>query len=130
MGTVTTTNHPLRKEVVRTPTPFSIPTTKKMFANNASSAAFVQNPTRVVDGRRIQHQQKRSTTNKTAADFGTPAYEKMVKTCIKQDLTWKEPAEKWEALLEELAFGTEESAKKAEVIEPEKLASGIAATTA
>ena len=65
-----------------------------------------------------------------AADFGTPAYEKMVKTCIKQDLTWKEPAKKWEALLEELAFGTEESAKKAEVIEPEKLASGIAATTA
>ena len=55
-------------------------------------------------------------------DFGTPgAYEKMVKTCIKQDLTWKEPAKKWEALLEELAFGTEESAKKAEVIEPEKL---------
>jgi len=65
-----------------------------------------------------------------AADFGTPAYEKMVKTCIKQDLTWKEPAKKWEALLEELAFGTEESAKKAEVVEPEKLATGIAAVTA
>jgi hypothetical protein len=54
----------------------------------------------------------------------------MVKTCIKQDLTWKEPAKKWEALLEELAFGTEESAKKAEVVEPEKLATGIAAVTA
>ena len=65
-----------------------------------------------------------------AADFGTPAYTKMVKTCIAQDLTWKEPAKKWEALLEELAFGTEESAKKAEVIEPEKLATGIAAVTA
>ena len=65
-----------------------------------------------------------------AADFGTPAYTKMVKTFIAQDLTWKEPAKKWEALLEELAFGTEESAKKAEVIEPEKLATGIAAVTA
>ena len=39
------------------------------------------------------------TCEAAATDFGTPIFEKMVKTCIKQDLTWKEPAKKWEAML-------------------------------
>jgi len=37
--------------------------------------------------------------------FETPAYKKMVEACIKQDLTWKKPAQKWEGVLEELVYG-------------------------
>merc|ERR1711966_539108 len=37
--------------------------------------------------------------------FKTPAYKKMVEACIKQDLTWKKPAQKLEGVLEELVYG-------------------------
>ena len=51
-------------------------------------------------------------------DYTTPTYEKMSATCISQDLSWAEPAKKWEGVLEELYFGTPEGAKKAEVVVP------------
>jgi granule-bound starch synthase len=41
-----------------------------------------------------------------AADvFGTPAFEEMVNNCIHQDLSWAEPAKKWEGVLEEVRTG-------------------------
>jgi granule-bound starch synthase len=50
--------------------------------------------------------------------YPTPKFAQMVKTCINQDLTWKEPAKKWEAVLEELFFLEDQSTKKGEVITP------------
>jgi len=41
--------------------------------------------------------------------FETPAYKKMVEACIKQDLSWKKPAQKWEGVLEELVYGPSQS---------------------
>jgi len=51
------------------------------------------------------------------------AYTKMVKACIGQDLTWKEPAKKWEAVLEELVYGKAEKSqvKKQSVAVPTDL---------
>ena len=63
-----------------------------------------------------------------SADYTTPTYEKMSATCISQDLSWAEPAKKWEGVLEELYFGTPEGAKKAEVVVPTAKADQIAAT--
>merc|ERR1711939_920769 len=50
--------------------------------------------------------------------YSTPKYTTMSKACIGQDLTWKEPAKKWEAVLEELFFGEDKGAKKDEVEAP------------
>lgn len=36
--------------------------------------------------------------------YATNDYPQMVKACIAQDLTWSKPAQKWEGILEELAF--------------------------
>jgi|TARA_B000000475_G_scaffold26885_1_gene20843 granule-bound starch synthase len=63
-----------------------------------------------------------------AADYGTPLYTKMSSTCISQDLSWAEPAKKWEGVLEEMYFGTPEAVKKAEVVVPIAKADAIAAT--
>jgi granule-bound starch synthase len=41
--------------------------------------------------------------------YETPKFKKMVEACIKQDLSWKEPAMKWEGVLEEVMFGGEET---------------------
>merc|ERR1719503_57588 len=43
-------------------------------------------------------------------------YTAMSATCISQDLSWAEPAKKWEGVLEEMYFGTPEAVKKAEVV--------------
>ena len=52
------------------------------------------------------------STIKRATDvYATPAYPKMVKACIGQDLTWKKPAQKWEGVLEELMFGSAQSSQ-------------------
>ena len=64
-----------------------------------------------------------------AADYNTPVYTKMSSTCISQDLSWSEPAKKWEATLEEMFFGTPEGKKKSEVVVPIAKADAIAATT-
>jgi len=45
------------------------------------------------------------TCKEAIAVYDTPAYPAMVKSCIGQDLTWKKPAQKWEAVLEELMYG-------------------------
>eukprot|EP01026_Neomeris_dumetosa_P011892 TRINITY_DN1420_c0_g1_i1.p1 TRINITY_DN1420_c0_g1~~TRINITY_DN1420_c0_g1_i1.p1 ORF type:complete len:615 (-),score=145.10 TRINITY_DN1420_c0_g1_i1:281-2125(-) len=42
---------------------------------------------------------------RAAEVYKTPLYQKMVNNCINQDLSWKKPAIKWEAVLEELKFG-------------------------
>lgn len=42
---------------------------------------------------------------RAAAAFGTPLFEEMRDKCIGQDLSWEQPAVKWEAVLEELMFG-------------------------
>merc|ERR1719231_549038 len=60
------------------------------------------------------------TCARAAETYGTEEYFAMSKSCIGQDLTWKEPAKKWEGVLEELYFGDAESSatKKAEVKKP------------
>jgi len=46
-------------------------------------------------------------------------FQKMVKTCINQDLSWEQPAKKWEALLSELKYPSQEvKAKKESVAIP------------
>ena len=62
-----------------------------------------------------------------AADYATPVYKKMSATCISQDLSWKQPAKKWEGVLEEMFFGTPEATKKAEVVVPVAKADELAA---
>lgn len=59
-----------------------------------------------------------ATMARAAQVYGTPKYREMVSKCINQDLSWKEPAKKWEAALEELSFGQDKSAKKAEIQVP------------
>ena len=41
-----------------------------------------------------------------AATYGTPSYTKMSATCIGQDLSWRKPAAKWEAILEEMMYNS------------------------
>lgn len=43
-----------------------------------------------------------ATCARAAEVHGTQAYKTMSATCIAQDLSWKEPAKKWEAALEEM----------------------------
>jgi len=62
-----------------------------------------------------------------AADYATPVFKKMSATCISQDLSWKQPAKKWEGVLEEMFFGTPETTKKAEVVVPVAKADELAA---
>jgi granule-bound starch synthase len=42
------------------------------------------------------------TMIRAAATVGTPVYTEMSKNCIKQDLSWAKPAQKWEGILEEV----------------------------
>jgi granule-bound starch synthase len=59
------------------------------------------------------------TISRAAQVFGTPQFEEMVTSCIKQDLSWAEPAKKWEGVLEEVVHGSAEgSVKKGEVQVP------------
>jgi len=51
--------------------------------------------------------------------YGTEAYTTMSKKCISQDLSWAEPAKKWEATLEEMnTFSGEATLKKESVETP------------
>lgn len=59
--------------------------------------------------------------------YGTPKYREMVKACIAQDLSWSQPAKKWEAVLEEVVKGcTKAPAKKASVPTPVQKAAPVA----
>jgi granule-bound starch synthase len=42
---------------------------------------------------------------RAAETYGTPAYSAMRDRCIAQDLSWAQPAKKWEAVLTELKYG-------------------------
>lgn len=42
------------------------------------------------------------TILRAAEVYGTPAYKAMRDRCIAQDLSWSQPAKKWEAVLTEL----------------------------
>ncbi|PSC71300.1 GBSSIb [Micractinium conductrix] len=62
------------------------------------------------------------TMLRAAETYGTPAYKAMRDRCISQDLSWAQPAKKWEAVLTEMKFGPgptpEASADKAAVTTP------------
>lgn len=59
------------------------------------------------------------TMSRASQVFGTPQFEEMVVNCIKQDLSWSEPAKKWEGVLEEVVSGNGTgTAKKGEVSVP------------
>lgn len=45
------------------------------------------------------------TILRAAQTYGTPAYAAMRDRCISQDLSWSQPAKKWEAVLTELKYG-------------------------
>lgn len=49
--------------------------------------------------------------------YGTEAYTAMSKKCIDQDLSWAEPARKWEATLEEMNTSSGEAKAKKESVE-------------
>lgn len=65
---------------------------------------------------------------RAAQTYSTPAYAEMVRNAISQDLSWKKPAEKWEAVLEELKFGVANTPsskpKKDAVITPKQKVDG------
>ena len=56
-----------------------------------------------------------------AAVYGTPTYSKMSATCIGQDLSWRKPAAKWEAVLEEMMYNSGYGKKNAVVTPKENL---------
>lgn len=62
------------------------------------------------------------TILRAAETYGSPAYTAMRDRCISQDLSWAQPAKKWEAVLTELKYGPgptpEASADKASVTTP------------
>ena len=64
-----------------------------------------------------------------AATYGTPTYGKMSSTCIGQDLSWRKPAAKWEAVLEEMMFNSGYG-KKQMVVTPKEDLEGAKTTAA
>eukprot|EP00854_Cymbomonas_tetramitiformis_P016379 gene16379-19440_t len=56
------------------------------------------------------------TCKRACEVFSTPKYAAMVKECISQDLSWKEPAKKWEGVLETMLMPSEESSNKKESV--------------
>ena len=69
---------------------------------------------RVVDAAAVA-----ATVVRAVEVYGTETYGAMSKKCISQDLTWAEPAMKWEAVLEEMnSFSAEATIKKESVSTP------------
>jgi granule-bound starch synthase len=64
-----------------------------------------------------------------AAAYGSPAHTKMSSTCIGQDLSWRKPAAKWEAVLEEMMFNSGYG-KKQMVVTPKEDLEGAKTTAA
>lgn len=61
------------------------------------------------------------TCKRACEVFLTDKFTTMVENCIGQDLSWKEPAKKWEAMLENMISPSDESSvKKAEVVTPKE----------
>ena len=63
-----------------------------------------------------------------AAVYGTPTYAKMSSTCIGQDLSWRKPAAKWEAVLEEMMYNSGYG-KKNQTVTPKEELEGVRVTT-
>ena len=63
-----------------------------------------------------------------AAVYGTPTYSKMSSTCIGQDLSWRKPAAKWEAVLEEMMYNSGYG-KKNKTVTPKEELEGVRVTT-
>jgi granule-bound starch synthase len=60
-----------------------------------------------------------ATVSRASQVYTTPKFKEMVRACINQDLSWAQPAKKWEAVLEEVYKGcTAAPAKKASVPTP------------
>jgi len=59
-----------------------------------------------------------ATITQAAQLYGSSKYRDMSLKCISLDLSWKEPAKKWEAVLEELTFKDSKAVKKSEVRVP------------
>ena len=55
--------------------------------------------------------------------YGTPTYSKMSSTCIGQDLSWRKPAAKWEAILEEMMYNSGYGKKQRVITPTEELVS-------
>mmetsp|Transcript_4754 Transcript_4754/g.5525 ORF Transcript_4754/g.5525 Transcript_4754/m.5525 type:complete len:621 (+) Transcript_4754:57-1919(+) len=53
-----------------------------------------------------------ATCTRACEVFGTPQYTAMSAACIAQDLSWSKPAQKWEAVLEELTGASAETSQK------------------
>ena len=62
-----------------------------------------------------------------AAVYGTPTYSKMSSTCIGQDLSWRKPAAKWEAVLEEMMYNSGYG-KKNQTVTPKEELEGVRVT--
>ncbi|KAK3284170.1 hypothetical protein CYMTET_8165 [Cymbomonas tetramitiformis] len=61
------------------------------------------------------------TCKRACEIFPTDKYVTMVKNCIGQDLSWKEPAKKWEGVLEEMMHPSEAAtSKKGQVVTPKE----------
>lgn len=50
------------------------------------------------------------TVSRAASVFATPVFKDLVHNCIDQDLSWKKPAKKWEAVIEEVLDGSNSAA--------------------
>ncbi|XP_010940833.1 granule-bound starch synthase 1, chloroplastic/amyloplastic [Elaeis guineensis] len=59
-----------------------------------------------------------TTVKRARASYGTPAFAKMIQNCMAQDLSWKEPAKKWEQLLLSLEVAGSEPGLDGEEIAP------------
>jgi len=53
-----------------------------------------------------------ATCKRAVEVFGTVKFQKMCEACISQDLSWTEPAKKWEGVLEEMMSPSAESFQK------------------
>ena len=62
-----------------------------------------------------------------ASVYGTPTYSKMSSTCIGQDLSWRKPAAKWEAVLEEMMYNSGYG-KKNQTVTPKEELEGVRVT--
>jgi len=64
-----------------------------------------------------------SAISRAAQVYGSSKYRDMSLKCICQDLSWSNPAKKWEAILEELVSGHPTGSKKSEVGVPAAIVS-------
>ncbi|XP_041028779.1 granule-bound starch synthase 1, chloroplastic/amyloplastic-like isoform X1 [Juglans microcarpa x Juglans regia] len=59
-----------------------------------------------------------TTVKRALAIYGTPVFTEMIKSCMAQELSWKEPAKKWEEVLLSLGVAGSEPGVEGEEIAP------------